>query len=99
MDFQEMHMVNVRRDGAIIEHFRSNIGRKVFILTESFPFLYIGILKDVVDDMAVLDVEVSHVPALEEKEWHVHVHSIDVFYIETGMGEKIPDLKNQQKGG
>jgi mannose-6-phosphate isomerase-like protein (cupin superfamily) len=99
MDFEQMHMVNVRRDAAMIEHFKRNIGRKVFILTEAFPFMYIGIIKDVVDDMAVLDVQTSHVPALEGREWHVHVHSIDVFYIETGMGEKIPDLKNEQKGG
>lgn len=98
-EIQKLHMVNVMRDGAIIEHFKQNIGRKIFILTEAFPFLYIGILKDVVDDMAILDVQTSHVPALEEKEWHVHIHSIDVFYIETGIGEKIPDLKNDKKGG
>ncbi|WP_213421508.1 hypothetical protein [Bhargavaea massiliensis] len=94
MEFQNMRMVNVRRDEAIVEHFKRNKGRKIFILTESFPFMYIGILKDVVDDMAVVDVLTSHVPALEGKEWHVHIHSIDVFYIETGLGEKIPDLKN-----
>lgn len=94
MDLRQVHMVNARRDGAIIEHFKMNIGRKIFILTEAFPFLYIGILKDVIEDMAVLDVQISHVPALEGKEWHVHIHSIDLFYIETGLGEKIPDLKN-----
>jgi len=86
--------VNTIRDEAIVEYFRKNIGRRVFILMEAFPFMFIGKIKCIVSDMAVLDVETTSVPALEGKEWTVHIHSIDVFYIETGLGSKIPELKD-----
>ncbi|WP_342535959.1 hypothetical protein [Sporosarcina sp. FSL K6-3508] len=89
-----LSMVNIARDVAIVKHFRKNKKRKVFILTEAFPFMFIGIIKDVIEDMAVLDVLTTSVPALEGKEWLIHIHSIEVFYIETNIGQKIPDLKD-----
>ena len=82
------------KEEAIIEYFRKNIGRRGFILTEAFPFMFIGKIKSIVEDMVVLDVETTSVPALEGREWMVHIHSIEVFYIETGIGAKIPRLKD-----
>lgn len=90
----QMSIVNVVRDDAIVQHFRKNIGRKAFILIEAFPFMFIGIIKEVIEDMVVLDVLTTHVPALESKEWTVHIHSIEIFYIESDLGAKIPDLKD-----
>lgn len=86
--------VNDNREVALVNHFNKNIGRRVFILTESFPFMFIGKIKDVLGDIVVLDVQTTSVPALEGKEWYVHIDSIDVFYIETGIGAKIPHLKD-----
>ena len=82
------------REEAIVDHFSKNIGRRVFILTEAFPFMFIGKIKEILEDMVVLDVQTTSVPALEGKEWTVHIDSIDVFYIETGIGAKIPQLKD-----
>ncbi|MFS0577116.1 hypothetical protein AB1K83_15870 [Sporosarcina sp. 179-K 3D1 HS] len=82
------------KEEAIVHYFRKNIGRRVFILTEAFPFMFIGKIKSIVEDMVVLDVETTSVPALEKKEWMLHIHSIEVFYIETGIGAKIPHLKD-----
>ncbi|WP_047985568.1 hypothetical protein [Ornithinibacillus californiensis] len=93
-NLEQMDMINARRDDAIVEHFVRNKGRKVFILTESFPFMFIGNIKDVIEDMIALDVLTTNVAALEGREWYIHIHSINVFYIETGIGEKIPDLKD-----
>lgn len=90
----EVRSINTIRDEAIVEHFRANIGRRIFILTEAFPFMFIGTIKALINDMAVLYVETTSIPALEGKDWTVHIHSIDVFYIETGTGTKIPDLKD-----
>lgn len=90
----EFRSINTIKDEGIVEYFGANIGRRVFILTEAYPFMFIGTLKAMNNDMAVLDVETTSVPALEGKEWSLHVHSIDVFYIETGIGPKIPDLKD-----
>lgn len=87
-------IVNDYREVALVNHFSKNIGRRVFILTESFPFMFIGKIKDVLGDIVVLDVQTTSVPALEGKEWYVHIDSIDVFYIETGIGAKIPHLKD-----
>ncbi|WP_106496443.1 hypothetical protein [Lentibacillus sp. Marseille-P4043] len=93
-DLELTSMVNVVRNDAIVKHFKKNKKRRIFILTEAFPFMFIGTIKDVVEDMVVLDVDTTHIPALEEKEWTVHIHSINVFYIESSIGPKIPELKD-----
>lgn len=85
--------VNEQREEALMAYFTRNIGRRIFILTEAFPFMFIGTIKGMVGDLVVLDVETTSVPALEGKVWNVHLDSIDIFYIETGIGEKIPHLK------
>lgn len=82
------------KEEAIVRYFQKNIGRRIFILTEAFPFMFIGKIKAIIEDMAVLDVETTSVPALEGKEWSLHIHSIEVFYIETGIGAQIPHLKD-----
>jgi hypothetical protein len=89
-----MDMINTIRDEAIVNHFNENIGSKVFILTESFPFMFIGFIENVIEDMVVLDVLTTNVAELEGREWHVHIHSINVFYIESDIGVRIPDLKD-----
>ncbi len=85
--------INDQREEALMNYFNRNIGRRIFILTEAFPFMFIGKIKGMVGDLVVLDVETTSVPALEGKVWNVHLDSIDVFYIETGIGVKIPHLK------
>lgn len=93
----ESKSINTMREEALVTYFRRNIGRRVFILTESFPFMFIGKIQDVHGDMLVLDVETTSVPALEGKVWNVHIDSIDLFYVETGIGAKIPHLKNNSQ--
>lgn len=90
----EPNSINRIREEALVNYFSKNIGRRVFILTESFPFMFIGTIKGMNGDMVILDVQTTSVPALEGKKWNVHVDSIEVFYIETGIGAKIPHLKN-----
>lgn len=90
----ESRPVNDIREEALVNHFSKNIDRRVFILTESFPFMFIGKIKEILGDIVLLDVQTTSIPALEGKEWNVHIDSIDVFYIETGIGEKIPNLKD-----
>lgn len=97
MSKSEYKSINDIREEATVKYFRRNIGQKVFLLTEPFPFMFIGKIKDVVEDTAVLHVQTTSVPALEGKEWHLHVDAIQVFYIETGDGPKIPKLKDPQK--
>ncbi|WP_075620252.1 hypothetical protein [Paenisporosarcina indica] len=86
--------VNDIKEEALVLYFSKNIGRRVFILTEAFPFMFIGKIKGLLGDILILDVQTTSVPALEGKVWNVHIDSIDVFYIETGIGAKIPHLKD-----
>lgn len=92
---KELKPINDIREEALLNYFTKNIGRRIFILTEAFPFMFIGKIKGLLGDIIILDVQTTSVPALEGKEWNVHIDSIDVFYIETGIGAKIPHLKDR----
>ncbi|WP_040225143.1 hypothetical protein [Bhargavaea cecembensis] len=95
----ENKTINDVREEALISHFRDHAGQRVFILTEAFPFMFIGKIKRVVDDMAFLHVETTSVPALEGKEWSIHLDSVEVFYIEKENENKIPFLQDNWKRG
>jgi hypothetical protein len=84
--------INNIHDEALVDYFTDGIGHRAFILVPSFPFMFIGLIKDVVDDMVLLYVDTTSVPALEKRDWHIHIHNIEVFYIELPMGPKIPNL-------
>ena len=86
--------VNDSREDSLVIYFKRNVGRRVFILTEAFPFMFIGKIKGIMGDVVTLDVQTTSVPALEGKVWHLHLDAIEVFYIETGTGAKIPHLKD-----
>ncbi|WP_017727767.1 hypothetical protein [Halalkalibacterium ligniniphilum] len=94
-DFQiQKPVINDLHDEGLIQTFVEGIGKKVFILTPSFPFLFIGKIIDVIGDHLMLDVETSSIQQLENRKWHVHIHQIEAFYIETSDGPKIPELKD-----
>lgn len=83
---------NMVHDQAMTDHFIAGIGHKVFILTPSYPFMFVGIIMDVVEDLAVIDVETTHFSQLEKRTWFIHIHNIEVFYIERDGEAKIPIL-------
>ncbi|PID15377.1 hypothetical protein CSV63_06210 [Sporosarcina sp. P34] len=89
----ECQPINLAREEGISAHFGQNIGKKVLILTEAFPFMFIGEIISVVDDFAEMKVQTTSIPALEGKTWFVHIDTIEVFYIETENGVPIPELK------
>jgi hypothetical protein len=90
----QLEDINVVHDAALIQHFINGIGRKVFLLTPSFPFMFIGRIIGVLDDILELDVETTHFSQLENRIWHIHIHSIETFYIERDDGPRIPELKD-----
>jgi hypothetical protein len=81
-------------DEALINEFIEGIGRNILILTPSFPFVFIGRIVDVVGDHVVVDVRVTTIGELENRNWSIHVHQIEVFYIEQRGMPKIPELKD-----
>ncbi|MDT8861058.1 hypothetical protein N0O92_12515 [Alkalihalobacillus sp. MEB130] len=78
------------RTQALAEHFKEFIGNRVFILVPQFPFMYIGIILDVIEDQILLDVERTHIEQLENRIWEVHIDTIHTFFIERDGGPTIP---------
>ncbi len=85
--------VNDIHDEALINEFEAGIGKNVLILTPSFPFVFIGRIVEVVSDNVVVDVKVTTIGELENRRWSVHIHQIEVFYIEQKGMPRIPELK------
>ncbi|WP_254052761.1 hypothetical protein [Bacillus sp. V59.32b] len=89
-----LDMINVERMNAVVAHIRAGIGRKIFMLTPQFPFMFIGIIDDVIDDVVVLEVETTHFQQLENRRWVIHIDQIEVFFIERDDAPLIPELKD-----
>ncbi|ENH97176.1 hypothetical protein J416_07032 [Gracilibacillus halophilus YIM-C55.5] len=87
--------INVLHDQALIEHFEEGIGRRVFILTPAFPFVFIGKIIDVIEDHVFIDVETTSISQLENRIWNIHIHQIQTFFIERDNGPSIPELKDE----
>ncbi|RFU61851.1 hypothetical protein D0466_16510 [Peribacillus glennii] len=86
--------INEIHDEELINHFREGIGSKVFVLSPSYPFMFIGEILDVVEDMIEIAVETTHFQPLENRIWFIHVHNIEVFYIERPGEPRIPELND-----
>lgn len=92
LDFTKMTDVNEIHDQAIVQHFKDGINHKAFILSPSYPYIFIGSIKDVIGDTVEIEVETTHFAQLENRTWYVHIHNIEVFYIERNGAPKIPKL-------
>jgi len=88
------HSINDIHEESLIDVFTAGKGKRVFMLLPNYPFMFIGKIEDVIDDMVSLQVETTHFPALENVKWHIHIHNIEVFYIEKSTGPRIPRLKD-----
>ncbi|MFD2213359.1 hypothetical protein [Metabacillus endolithicus] len=86
--------INVLRDQAIIDYFTENIGQRAFVLTPSFPFMFVGEILDVMEDMVLIDVEATHFSQLENRTWFIHAHQIEIFYVEREGEARIPKLND-----
>ncbi|OES45336.1 hypothetical protein [Domibacillus iocasae] len=93
-NFSTFRSINAIHDAALEDHFREGIGFKVFILTPSYPFMLIGQIVSLIEDHIELMVETTHFAQLENRTWLVHIHNIEVFYIEFPGGPRIPALND-----
>ncbi|MCK0472465.1 hypothetical protein [Halalkalibacter sp. APA_J-10(15)] len=71
---------------AIAEEFTRYIGNRAFILVPQFPFMYIGVILDVVGSEIIMDVERTQIEQLENRIWQINIDTMQVFYIERGDG-------------
>ncbi|MBE4909415.1 hypothetical protein IMZ08_15290 [Bacillus luteolus] len=84
--------INTVHDEAIIQHFEDGVGHRLFALIPNFPFMFVGTILEVADDHVLVDVETTSQAVLENRVWHIHIHSIEVFFIERHDGPQIPKL-------
>jgi hypothetical protein len=92
LNFSQMTDVNEIHDQAIIQHFKNGINHKALVLSPSYPYIFIGIIKNVLGDTVEIDVETTHFAQLENRKWYIHIHNIEIFYIERPGAPKIPKL-------
>ncbi|MCM3789838.1 hypothetical protein M3221_15700 [Domibacillus indicus] len=85
---------NGMHDAALVEHFRAAIGQRAFLLTPSYPFMFIGEIVSLIGDQVELAVETTHFAQLENRNWLIHIHNIEVFYIEFPGDPRIPELND-----
>jgi hypothetical protein len=81
-------------DEALINEFKAGVGLKILIMTPSYPFIFIGRIVEVVGDSVAVDVQVTTIGELENRVWFIHIHNIEVFYIEQRGLPRIPDLRD-----
>ncbi|OZM57120.1 hypothetical protein CIB95_06525 [Lottiidibacillus patelloidae] len=74
-------------------YFKKNLCKRALIMTPSFPYLYVGVIEDVLKECVVIDVETTHLEQLENRIWHINFEDIEVFYIEDD-GKTIPNLSS-----
>lgn len=92
LNFSQINDVNEIHDRAIVEHFKNGINHRVFVLSPSYPYIFIGEIMAVLGDTVKIDVETTHFAQLENRPWYIHIHNIEVFYIERPEAPQIPKL-------
>lgn len=88
--------INAIREFFVTIEFKENVGKRALILISPFPFLIIGMIKEVVGDYLVIKAEVTNIADLDDEVFRVHIDDIEVFYIEKPGEPKIPDIRNDK---
>ena len=84
--------INSIRQAVVSKQFQKNKGKRALLLQESYPFLFIGEIVDVVGDFLILNTEITNITELDEYSFRIHLDTIQVFFIEDGK-HTIPDIR------
>ncbi|WP_238985055.1 hypothetical protein [Bacillus kwashiorkori] len=85
---------SITHEEAMVELLLESIDKRIFLLTRSFPFVFIGKIIAVHGDYVQVKVDTTPIQELENRLWSIHIHRIEIFYIEEENGPKIPKLIN-----
>jgi len=83
--------INAIRQSVVSQDFRNSINQRVIVMLGQYPFLIIGLIKEVVGDIVLIDAEFTNISELDGFEFRVHLDDIEVYFIET-ESHKIPKL-------
>ncbi|MGF7050532.1 hypothetical protein J2T13_005081 [Paenibacillus sp. DS2015] len=77
----QITMNEVRRAG-VVQQFEENIGQRLLIIIEQYPFFIVGGLQNVESAYAHILIEVSNIPELDDYVIRTHIDDITVFFFE-----------------
>jgi hypothetical protein len=79
-------------ENSLTKLFEANVNKRTLLMTPSYPYIFIGEIKKVLQDSVVIKVETTHIEQLENRDWHISIEEIETFYIEE-EDRPIPNLK------
>lgn len=68
------------------------MARRLYTAAPSYPFFVISEIVSLIGEQAEIAVETTHFAQLENRNQLVHIHNIEVFYIEFPGEPRIPEL-------
>lgn len=92
LDITEGPDVNAVRQAVVSQKFQRSVNRRVLLLQESFPFLFVGTIKAVEGDFLLLKVDYTNINEFDGEMFRIHLDAVHVFYIEDGK-HVIPDIR------
>ena len=84
--------INEIRQEALVAEFRESIGSRILVLTESYPFFFVGRITNVESDTVFIKVELCNVPEFDNVVLRTHIDNIQVYFIETPL-HPIPEIR------
>ncbi|CAM4462138.1 hypothetical protein [Paenibacillus tarimensis] len=91
MEASNLTMNEIRRSG-VVEQFRANIGTRMLLFMETYPFFIVGTLEREESGFAYVRIELSNITELDNSIIRVHIDEIQVFYFES-EGVQIPSIQ------
>ncbi|HZG83491.1 hypothetical protein [Paenibacillus sp.] len=80
------------RNAVVSRVFQESIGKRVILLQESFPFLFVGEIFAVEADFMLLKTEFTNIAEFDGELFRIHLDTVHVFFIEDGK-HCIPDIR------
>jgi hypothetical protein len=82
MPINEYQLNSRRRDGVVFQ-LRNNIGKRILIMTEPYPFFIVGVLEKIESDFVFIKIETNNVAELDGHVIRTHIEHIQTFFIES----------------
>lgn len=74
--------INAVRRAVVSQAFEEGVGRRAFVMTPEYPYVFIGEIKQVNSDYVLILAESTNITALDGYLFRIHIDDIEVFFIE-----------------
>ncbi|MFD2700577.1 hypothetical protein ACFSVM_08845 [Paenibacillus shunpengii] len=84
--------ISLLRQEALVEEFNQAVGNRILVLTESYPFFFVGEIVEVRADTVYILVDLSNIPEFDNVNLRTQINNIQVYFIET-PDNPIPEIR------